>query len=165
MTLIRRVSGRRIERWPRMGDLHGATWKPLLKQRGHRVSGTHQRPATPRERATAAFWAGANTPEVPAESLDWLYTADYGAHRLDELMSGGRWQEWWDDEVHYGDEDGREGYYSLLEAAHLRGETDPVILIEDADGSPEGIWDGWHRTAISILNSAVLPALVGRRRR
>ncbi len=46
-------------------------------------------------------------------------------------------------------------------------EEEPIVLVEDAAGRPEGIWDGWHRAAVSIVMGgpgATLPVFVGRRR-
>ena len=144
MSLIRRVSGRRAAR---------------------------RRPATENEIGWARSWADEEDHDA---DLDWTYTQDYGAHNLAHLVD---WATWWQAKalssassiarahrlldrataaVHYQD--------ALIHSWTKGPQRDPIVITETVDGTAETIWDGWHRTAISVLFGAPLPALVGQRR-
>lgn len=135
---------------------------PLARRRliTARRGSANERPATATETTEAAGWEGANDPDVAASDLDWFFVESYPTDRLEGLMPGGDWRGWWADEKKYGGD-----YYEWLEAMwEQTRRRDPIIVIEDTDGDAEGIWDGWHRTALSILHDLPLPALVGRPR-
>lgn len=134
-------------------------WKRAPRGKGNR------RPATPREVQYASGWEYENPPRVPSATLDWTVTDNYPTAKMERLIPGGAqgWRDWWYDEV-AGD---NTEHWDSLEAAWQKPDPshDPIVVIEDASGKVVGIWDGWHRTAISMDTGAPLPAVVGRMRK
>ena len=119
--------------------------------------------------AQGRAWDRANDPgDVAASDLDWRYEPAYPVDDLVHLMSGGDWSRWLQEQTEWREQElGHTDWLRRFSSWWLATPTDePVVLVEDADGKSEGIWDGWHRTAVSIHNRRpTLPAFVGRRRR
>jgi hypothetical protein len=134
----------------------------IRRVRGRRAA--PRRPATENEIGWARSWADEEDHDA---DLDWTYTQDYGAHNLAHLVD---WATWWQAEVdfcrrHPWEDPMRTYYRDALRESWTKGpQRDPIVITETVDGTVETIWDGWHRTAISVLFGAPLPALVGQRR-
>ena len=146
-------------------------------QRGSRARRWIQQDAEQAGRA----WEGVNPPDdVCASDLDWRYETTYPADRLLGLMPHARredWSDWlWEENAVRTEElpggsvedDLQHQWLGRFKEWWLSTpEEEPIVLVENAAAQPEGIWDGWHRAAVSIVfggPGATLPAFVGRRR-
>jgi hypothetical protein len=145
-----------------------------IKKRGSRG---HRHPNWPNWTAQDAaeigeLYEGHNDPwDVDADSLEWRYERAYPVAKLVDLMTD--WEAWLKEEDEY-----RTGDFAPLNAPPdwswrksftkwwLSDPTvEPVVIVEDKRGRAEGIWDGWHRTAVSVTEGqSQVPAFVGRRK-
>ena len=118
----------------------------------------------------AEMHQGSNKPyDVDAVDLIWRYEPRYNVSDLLRLMPGGTiedWQAWLQQEAEFRAENGDEDWLNRFTKWWLSDPTqEPVIAIEDQQGKAEGIWDGWHRCAVSIISGHQnIPVFVGRRR-
>jgi hypothetical protein len=107
---------------------------------------------------------GAGLPDVPFKSLDW-----FGPMPLEPLdladAFGGRQAaiDWWNAEVEADEEEGCPRSFARLERRWLEDPdlADPLIVIRDRAGKVLGLWDGWHRAALSILHNKPMLGYVG----
>jgi hypothetical protein len=150
------------------------------KKRGSRG---HQHPNWPNWTAQDAAEAGEshegnNDPwDVDADSLEWRYERAYPVAKLADLMSTGTtkadWEAWLKEEDEYRTEMSAPlnappdwSWRKSFTKWWLSDPTvEPIVIVEDKRGRAEGIWDGWHRTAVSVTEGqSQVPVFVGRRK-
>jgi len=113
---------------------------------------------------------GNNEPyDVDATDLIWRYEPKYSVSALLGLMPSGTiegWKEWLQQETEFRAENSDENWLNRFTKWWLSDPTqEPIVVIEDQQGKAEGIWDGWHRTAVSITSGyQKIPVFVGQRR-
>ena len=95
--------------------------------------------------------------EALHDGLAWFVDDEFEVQKLGTFLDD--LKGWWDDEVvHHDDPD----YYPNLERAVLRGETPRIVIVENEQGDPVEILDGWHRVAVAVRNGiSALPAYLG----
>jgi len=117
----------------------------------------------------ASAHEGNNEPyDVKVEDLIWRYEPEYNLNNLIKVMPSGTlegWKKWLQKESEYRAELGDENWLNRFTKWWLSDPTkEPIVVIEDQQGRAEGIWDGWHRTAVSITSGLRrIPAFVGKR--
>ena len=119
---------------------------------------------------SAEMYQGDNEPyDVNAADLIWRYEPEYSISALLRLIPSGTiegWKQWLQEENEFRIENGDENWLNRFAKWWLSDPTqEPIVVIEDQQGKTEGIWDGWHRCAVSITSGYQnIPAFVGRRR-
>ena len=119
---------------------------------------------------SAEMHQGNNEPyDVNVADLIWRYEPEYSISTLLRLMPSGTiegWEEWLQQENEFRIENGDENWLNRFAKWWLSDPTrEPIVVVEDQQGKAEGIWDGWHRGAVSITSGhQSIPAFVGRRR-
>jgi hypothetical protein len=100
--------------------------------------------------------------DVTADDLTWSYEPAFPVARLISFLGGPEdWLNWMMVEVN---DRGVDWFWSFSEWWVNKPTEQPVVLVLNPDGTVDGIWDGWHRCATSVLFGArSLPAFVGRR--
>lgn len=117
-------------------------------------------------RETGRGYSTANPPVgLSADDLDWRFEPAYhiGALFAHGWQGSRREQEsWLEDEIA---DRGIEWFRRFSKWVKRSPEEEPIVLVEDVHGQLEGIWDGWHRSAVAIsAGMKGLPAIVGKRR-
>ncbi len=118
---------------------------------------------------TGEAFQGANDPDLKAADLEWRYEPAFPVEKLIPLMPGGfnSWFAWLLDEKQWDESGGRSWWGDEFTEWWKSSPTEePVVLVESHDGGRIlGIWDGWHRSGVSITSRVqTLPAFVGRAR-
>jgi hypothetical protein len=103
--------------------------------------------------------------KTATEDLDWRFEPAYPVRRLlDYAYEGSRHtahQLLADDTQ----ERGLAWFRSFARWYRREPESQPLVLVEDVHGELEGVWDGWHRSALAIeAGMTGVPAIVGQRR-
>lgn len=100
------------------------------------------------------------------ENIDWVKAPEYPVSSLLFFFKTKRAaQDWLEQEKAMRTELGHDdSYYEDMEAWVLSGDDiEEIVLLEDQNGKPIDLWDGWHRAAIAVANDVTsLPAIVGR---
>jgi len=100
----------------------------------------------------------------PEEFL-WTYDPAFPLQQI--LIHKGdteKWKQWWDTELALAKDINYDDYYQELAVWWLASPwEEPVVIAEGTDGTWY-LWDGYHRTAISVVHSQrTIPAFVGKR--
>jgi hypothetical protein len=130
-----------------------------------RTRGSRSRTWTDAEaRSQSRHWRGCNPPEIHPNDMDWRYAENYPTGNLVRLIgTRGAWIEWLQEEDDERSRHGGSWRDEFTQWWTSDPTRQPVVIVEDSDGRPLGIWDGWHRTAVSIAECMeTLPAFVGR---
>jgi hypothetical protein len=88
---------------------------------------------------------------VPRDEISWSYDPNFEVTRLLTIMTEGKWKEWLDDEIEMSivDLEDPERWAPLL----VEEIFEPVVIFDHPDGTLR-IWDGWHRSASSVVKRA-----------
>jgi 8-oxo-dGTP diphosphatase len=101
--------------------------------------------------------------EKSPSAVTWFVDGQYPVEKLESVFKGkANAVSWIRDEERMREEDFGDDYYDQMRS-WLRGDVDDqIIVIEDSSGKAIDIWDGWHRSAISLdQGRETLPAIVG----
>jgi len=100
-----------------------------------------------------------NDEQVPIKDFEWSET-ELSVEALLTLMSAEEWKEFWAEELDIAKfelED--ELRWSRLAVEEIE---EPIVIVEKDDGS-YAIWDGWHRSAATVVTGrATIKAVFGR---
>lgn len=97
---------------------------------------------------------------LKADDAYWVYDPAFPVERLMAAMDGGpeAWAEWYKDELEMDKEEELNRYWDELSVEEIR---EPIIVAFPSNGSVQ-IWNGWHRTAGSIVSGKkTIPAIYG----
>jgi hypothetical protein len=99
----------------------------------------------------AKFYGANDDGTVPFSEISWAYDSAFDVSRLHAIMSPAEWRDWMDDEIAISVEDleDPERWAPLIDE-DIR---DPVVIFEHPDGNLH-IWDGWHRSAATVIKGA-----------
>ena len=116
-------------------------------------------------REASAYEGNSEPYTLTADTLDWRFEPAYPVRRLlDYAWEGSRrdaHQLLADDTA----ERGLAWFRSFARWYRREPESQPIVLVEDVHGDLEGIWDGWHRSALAVeAGMTGVPAIVGQRR-
>lgn len=88
---------------------------------------------------------------VPLAEIEWTYVEGFDVSRLLSIKSVEEWREWFDEEIDISivELESPDRWAPMLDEDIV----EPVVIVEYPDGELL-IWDGWHRSAASVLKGA-----------
>jgi hypothetical protein len=88
---------------------------------------------------------------VPLSEISWSYDPSFDVSRLHAIMSEDGWKRWMDDEIEMSivELEDPDRWAPLL----VEEIVDPAVVFDHPDGTLH-IWDGWHRSAASVVKRA-----------
>jgi hypothetical protein len=96
---------------------------------------------------------------LPLDQIEWTVESDFQLERFLEIMSFDEWKEWFDDELAMKeDQYGTDWEWRRL----LEEDIEEAVVILDHEGLL--IWDGWHRSAASVIKGKAPLVVLGRER-
>lgn len=100
-----------------------------------------------------------NDGQIPIEDFEWSET-ELSVDVLLTIMSREQWNEFWIEELDIAKNDlDDEMRWSCLAVEDIQK---PIIIVQKDDGS-YSIWDGWHRSAATVVTGrAAIKAILGR---
>jgi hypothetical protein len=96
----------------------------------------------------ARIMGDCNDEQIPIEDFEWS-EIDLSVEALLKIMSREKWDEFWLEELDIAKND-------------LEDIQEPIIIVQKDDGI-YSIWDGWHRSAATVVTGrAAIKAIFGR---
>jgi hypothetical protein len=88
---------------------------------------------------------------VPLGEISWSYDPTFEVTRLLSIMTEGEWRGWLDEEIEMSasELDDPDRWAPLL----VQDIFEPVVIFDHPDGTLH-IWDGWHRSASSVVKGS-----------
>lgn len=94
---------------------------------------------------------------IPVTEISWTYSPDFEVSRLLSIMSFEEWADWLDEEIEMSivELDDPLRWAPLVHEEIFQ----PVVILDHPDGTLR-IWDGWHRSAASVVKGAATMKVV-----
>ena len=100
-----------------------------------------------------------NDEQTPIADFEWA-EAELSVDKLLTIMTREAWKEFWDEELDIAKNDLQDELrWSRLAVEEIE---EPIVIVQTEDGS-HTIWDGWHRSAATVVTGReVIKAVYGR---